>query len=182
MTPRVLGLDLSLTATGIATPDGDTHVWKLPAGLGDHRLATIRARTRSLIIVEHNDQQGTVERLVDLVVIEDLPTHAHGAGLTGMVHGAVRSLLCAWDIPYSLVVPGTLKKYATGNGAAKKPAMALEAYKRGGVELADDDNRCDAWWLRAMGLDWLGHPLFPLPKDQRASLTKVTWPDLEEAA
>jgi Holliday junction resolvasome RuvABC endonuclease subunit len=162
-TPRVVGLDLSMTATGIAWCDGSTYT---VAGreTGDRRLLTICQEVG--IAVDGRD--------IDLVVIEDLPTHAKSAGITGMVHGAVRAYLLRLKVPYVLITPASLKKYATGKGNAGKPEMAVAAFKRAGKEFGDD-NQCDAWWLRAMGLDHLGAPATVLPAAQRAALTAVNW-------
>lgn len=162
----VLGLDLSLTATGIAYVDGGTATVKTRTVDGDRRLKYI------VDAVGEATAQG-----VEFVVIEDLPKHAHSAGITGMVHGAVRLALIEEAVPYVLVPAATLKAYATGKGNADKTAMALAAFKRGHIEFADD-NQCDAWWLRAAGLDRLGTPLFPLPEAQRVRLDKVRWPDV----
>jgi hypothetical protein len=74
-----------------------------------------------------------------------------------------------------LITPATLKAYATGKGNGDKTAMAMAALKRADREFGDD-NQCDAWWLRAAGLDWYGQPEFALPKVQRdreAALAKV---------
>lgn len=160
-TPRVAGLDLSMTATGIAAPDGTTHTVK-PGATGDRQLVEIR------------DCVGLAVGNADLVVIEDLPVNAKSAGITGMVHGAVRAALIMWGIPYALAAPASLKKYATGRGNAGKPEMAVAAFKRLGRELAND-NETDALWLRAMGLDHLGADS-RVPAAQRAALAAVKWP------
>lgn len=164
----VLGLDLSISATGVAAPDGSTSTIKTRDRDGDRRLTHIRDTIAGLCAG------------VDLAVVEDLPTHAHSAGITGMVHGAVRVALLDAGVPYALVTPATLKKYATGNGSVKKSGMILAAYKRFGVEF-DDEDQCDAAWLRAAGLDQLGEPLAVLPAAQRQALAKVRWPDLAVA-
>lgn len=161
----VIGLDLSLTATGIAYADGTTSTVKTRTVDGDRRL---------LHIVEAVGE--AIELGARLAIIEDLPTHAKAAGITGMVHGAVRLALIEQGVPYVLVPAATLKAYATGKGNVDKTAMAIAALKRGNIEFADD-NQCDAWWLRAAGLDRLGMPLFPLPEAQRVRLDKVRWPD-----
>jgi hypothetical protein len=160
---RVLGLDLSITATGFALPDGQTGTFKGP-WKGDWRLVAIKHA-----VAGHADA-------VDLAVIEDLPTHAKSAGITGMVHGAVRAVLMELGVPYVLITPATLKAYATGKGNADKTAMAIAALKRAGREFGDD-NQCDAAWLRWAGLDWYGQPEFDIPKAQRDRLAKVTWPE-----
>lgn len=167
--PRVLGLDLSLTATGIAYPDGTTYTVKTRLADGDRRLLRIQAAVAEAI------DPGTT-----LAVVEDLPTHAKAAGITGMVHGAVRAVLLENDVPYVLVTPATLKAYATGSGNADKTAMTLAAYKRSGLEFAND-NEVDAWWLRLAGLDRLGVAPILMPAGQRARLDKATWPTLAVA-
>jgi Holliday junction resolvasome RuvABC endonuclease subunit len=161
----VVGLDLSIAATGVAAVDGTPSTIKAPAKDGDTRLRDIRCAVRRHLVATD----------VDLFVIEDLPTHAHGAGITGMVHGAVRALLIEANHPYALVTPATLKKFATGKGNAGKPEMAVALYKRTGLELGDD-NQVDAAWLRYAGLFHLGCPPFDLPAAQVAALDKVVWP------
>lgn len=160
---RVLGLDLSLTATGVAMPDGT--------------LATIRTRTKEgdRRLTEIAYAIGRTLHAVDLAIVEDLPTHAHGAGITGMVHGAVRSELIRFNVPYLLVPAATLKVFATGRGNSKKPELRMELFKRHGLDVADD-NQVDAWWLRALGHDLTGQPLLDLPKTHRRALDKLALP------
>lgn len=173
---RIAGLDLSITAPGLCLPDGTTRTIKTNPKEGDRRLQHIANE----IAIALGEGPGGIGHGVDLVVIEDLPTHAKSAGITGMVHGAVRLVLLDFDTPYALVTPATLKAFATGKGNADKTAMAMAAYKRAGREFPDD-NQCDAAWLRWAGLDWYGQPEFELPRAQRERLTKVTWPTLPEA-
>ena len=174
MTPNVIGLDLSITATGICLADGECWTTGGPAKVGDYRLVNIVHAIRSAC----NISKGLTQCGPDLVVIEDIPTHAHGAGVTAMVHGAVRVELIRASDPYVLVPPATLKKYATGRGNATKADMAVALYKRFGLEL-DDDNQVDAFWLRAAGLDALGFAPVVLPEVQRSVLGKVEWPAVE---
>lgn len=167
MTLRVMGLDLSMTATGICLPDGGTLTVKTDAKHGDRRLAQIRTA------VADAAQVGAP----DLVVLEEAPPGLKGPAIKAchMVQGVARLALLDLEVPYAVVNPSTLKVYATGKKGADKTAMAMAAYKRAGLEFADD-NQCDAWWLRAMGLDWIDIAPFPLPVAQRAALYAVTWP------
>lgn len=164
----VIGLDLSLTSTGVALPDGETYRIRTRQADGDRRLLVIRDR-----IVRDLDTYRP-----ELAVVEDLPRHAMGAGVTAMVHGVVRAALAERRIPYALVVPATLKAFACDHGRATKEQLAAAAYLAAGVEFADDrgGDQCDAWWLRAAGHEALGKPLFGLPEKQRERLRKVSWP------
>ncbi|MEV4437514.1 crossover junction endodeoxyribonuclease RuvC [Streptomyces sp. NPDC049577] len=166
---RVIGLDLSLTSTGVALPDGTTYRIKTQPRDGDRRLLHIRSDIRD-DLAEHRPH---------LAVVEDLPMHAMSAGITGMVHGIVRAELAEAGVPYALVAPATLKAYACDNGKAEKAELAAAAYLAAGATFVDDGggDQADAWWLRAAGHDWCGMPLFALPQAQRDRLSKAKWPD-----
>lgn len=148
-TLEVIGLDLSLTRTGIAGRDGIGAI-ALNAKLGDRRLVGIRQHISDLIW----DQRPS-----DLLaVLEDLPKNAMSAGVTGQVQGVARELLCDLGVPYLTVPAATLKKAATGSGVAKKEQMA-EAYERFTGLTAPNPTKgdeVDAYFLRQMGLAWLG--------------------------
>lgn len=170
MQPRVIGLDLSLTSTGVATPADRLMTVRLANGMrGAERLATLREG----ILV-------SVPPLTDLVVIEGPAySRALGAGhheAAGLWWQIVCNLHTA-GIPYAVVPPTVLKKYATGKGNATKPDMRVALLQRYGCDVRDD-NQVDAWWLRAMGLDYLGCPVVEVPKAHRDALTKVAWPEV----
>ena len=157
------GLDLSITAPGAAwtgaAGEVETRLIK-PVGNGDYRLTSIRAQILEVVTG------------AEMVLIEGYLNKSMTAGITGMVHGAVREGLIQAGLPYATFPPASLKKYATGSGGASKTDMALAAYKRGGIEFTND-NECDAWWLWVAVNDWTGSPVFVLPKVQRDSLTKI---------
>lgn len=167
MSPYVVGLDLSLTATGLADTPGTRTI----------RSGDLRGTTRFSWIASDIFDDGIIQA-ADLVVIEG-PSygsmsgagHHEAAGLWW--HIAYR--LDTLDVPYAVIPPTTLKKFATGSGKATKPDMRMALFQRAGLDLRDD-NQVDAWWLRAAGLDILGRPLVDLPKAQREALDKVTWP------
>lgn len=172
--PAVIALDLSIAATGTCDTEGTTATIKTKTADGDRRLVTIADRVRHLIGENRGYLGG---HLAQLAVIEDLPTHAHGAGVTGMVHGAVRAELIRLGVPYVLVTPASLKKWATGRGNADKVAMGVAALKRFGREFPND-NEADSFLLWAMALDALGHPLVSMPAANRAALDAVKWPQI----
>lgn len=157
------GLDLSITATGVAHGgEGEPGYWHTlaPRGTKDDRLVIIKNQVRVYV-------PGSA-----LVLIEGYLQKSFSAGTTGMVHGAVRTMLLEEGIPYGVLPPTSLKKYATGSGGASKTDMALAAFKRAGAEFGND-NECDAWWLWVAAMDHLAAPLFPLPATQRDQLSKI---------
>ena len=163
MSALVMGVDLSLNNTGIAHVDGKAEVFSPrhnnSTNVGMDRLCEIRDH---LVKATFND--------LDLVVIEGLAFDAHdtyrwGAQLAGIVRAAFYDLF----VPFLLCPPGTLKKYATGNGSAGKDQVTNAAQKRLGYDGYQNDE-ADALWLRAIGLDLCGVPPVELPKVQSEAL------------
>ena len=168
LAPLVIGIDPSLTGTGLAHVDGSTEVIDFTRGplrliTGDHRLLAIANNLAAML-------KST--KITPYAVIEDLPKQAKGAGLTGRVQGVVRLILIEHEIPFLAIVPSTLKMFATGKGTSPKPELRMALFKRTGVDIPDD-NACDAWWLREIGLHKLGFPTIDLPKTHTRALDKV---------
>lgn len=179
MKPRVIGLDLSLTATGIAdfAHDGEVITGTIRSAPAGKTITDQRARIRRIVddIEEVISYQGLRPRLI---VVEGPSYGSKGAGTwdrAGLWWLIVDHIIGrGWSI--AVVPPAVLKKYATGRGNADKTAMAVAVQKRWGVELGDD-NKVDAWWLGAAGRDHLGRPFVEMPKAQREALAKVAWPE-----
>jgi len=152
----VVGLDLSLTGTGVVHIDEvgiSTSLIKSKGTRRDslaqraHRLATLREQITDLI----------PERA--LVVVEQ-PAYASG---TGSMHdrSGLWWLMVASLIPFhnvTEVAPGTVKKFATGKGNAGKDEMLAAAIRRYPSADITDNNVADAMHLAAMGARYLGHP------------------------
>lgn len=175
---RVMGLDLSLTGTGVAKPDGATARIKTGSLRGCERLIRIRRDVMAFVVA---DMPG-------LVIIEDRVNHVGDPGATAELHGVIKVALHEWSIPFALVPAPNLKQFACGKGNGKKEDMLLHAYIRYGREFANNDE-CDAFLLRAMGLEYLGSPLSvskTLTKQEdeavRKSMLKATWPVLSDVA
>ena len=85
-----------------------------------------------------------------LIVYEQ--THNRGGAATEVAAGfatRVQEFCAARGIEHAAVHSGTLKKFATGHGNAKKPEMVQAAQKlKPGVT---DDNEADALWLLEFG-------------------------------
>jgi Holliday junction resolvasome RuvABC endonuclease subunit len=176
----VIGLDLSLTATGVC--------WVQP-GDSEPDLFTIKTSPKDCVGKRLN---VVLEKLIDLdvdnsdgpithAVVEDLPFNARAAGQTGMVHGVVRHFLWNHFVSVVTVPPATLKVWATGKGNATKPDMRMEAFKRLDVE-ERDDNRVDALWLWTLGAHLLGDPVLSLPQSHTRALDKLDTSTIGTAA
>lgn len=174
--PVVIGLDLSLTATGLS--DGD-RTWLLRSR--GYQTDTLDDRARRLRLLA----TGILESCVGatLVVIEgpafaSVSGHAHDrSGLWWLVV----DLLGEADVPVVEVPPAALKKYATGKGNATKGGVIDATARRfPKIDTGADDNRADALWLHAMGLDYLTGRCV-VPAAQREGLARVAWPTVRPA-
>lgn len=165
--PVVIGLDLSLKATGIAHVDGSTEVFK-PSGdgvanYGLDRIAEIRDHV--LDVTDVHD--------LELVMIEGLAYAAHDNGrFLAMEAGIIRMALYEAGRPFLVAVPGQLKKYATGSGRSSKEAVVDAAQRRLRYD-GFDNNEADALWLRAMGWELVGVPRVELPQVHRDGLAEL---------
>jgi len=70
----------------------------------------------------------------------------------------IRQVLHESEARWYEVPPGTLKKFVTGSGVAKKDQMTLSIYKRFGVDCSSHDE-ADAVGLCYFGAAYLGHPV-----------------------
>ena len=160
---NVIGIDPSLTATGIAHSSGHLSTVKTKPKHKDGRLFDIYSAI--------DDEAWRASKSIGpppVAVIEDLPKQAMGAGITGMVQGVVRLALIEYNIPYVKIPPATLKKFATGKGNADKQAMRAAWFAFSGWDNADD-NQVDAAFLRQIGLHLQGFTV-KLPQEQLAAV------------
>ena len=70
----------------------------------------------------------------------------------GALHFYIRIFFRKKDINYNVITPGTIKKFITGKGTAKKDLMLLKVYKKFGIEF-ENDNLCDAYSLARLALE-----------------------------
>lgn len=180
MNPRVIGLDLSLTSTGIAdfTHDGQV-ITKTIRSASNGKAVTDQYDRLANIVREIADYISSQGPHPALVLIEGPSYGSKGAGTWDRagLWWLVACLIIDRKHPLAVVPPAVLKKYATGRGNADKTAMAVALQKRWGIELGDD-NKVDAWWLGAAGREYLGQPYVDMPKAQREALAKVAWPEV----
>jgi Holliday junction resolvasome RuvABC endonuclease subunit len=173
----VVGLDLSLTSTGIALTDGSTR--KVTTNAADRLEVRLAAIVKG--IGEALDACEADGAAANVVAVEDFVTASRFSGAVAPVHGAVR--LWLWNMPMMLaIIPAkSVKLYASGKGNCDKDAMGIAAMKRAGLDFSGKPDECDAWWLRAMTLDAYGAPVVDMPAAHRAALEKITWPSVATA-
>lgn len=173
--PLVVGLDLSLVATGVAV--------MTPSGLRTHRI-TVEGRG-ILRLRRIAGEIRTHIRAADLVVVEGPSYGSVGAGTheRAGLWWLVQDRLWRHGIACAVVPPANLKKYAVGAGGGKNASKdkVLLAAARQWPFFTGDNNEADAAWLAQMGLDYLtGHG--PVPDRHRASLAGCTWPVVAAAS
>lgn len=180
-TYRVVGLDLSLTSTGMSDGRQQWVTQTAPDRCMEARLGRLVGRARQFA-------GGTAEwpQEADLAVIEagafsrNMQTsHEELAALRHMVRLAMWQL----GVPFALVPPSTLKLYTAGHGKATKAQMVRAVAARHQLDLSGvmvKDGRydmADAFALAAMGYAWANRPLVTVgPPPPRASLMAVPWP------
>lgn len=159
----VLGLDLSLTSSGLALPDGSVTSIKTKTK-GCTRLAEVRDRVIKYL----------VDSNADYVAMEGYafgrPNQAHYIGELG---GVVKTALHEAGCHFVVVPPSNVKMYATGKGNANKDEVLSAAVLAFGFAMSNDE--ADALWLRAMAHDAFGEPVVRVPEKNRAALTKIKW-------
>lgn len=184
----VVGIDLSLTSTGVAALD-------VERGEVFTRAVTSTG-TRKDPLQEHAarawDLAARIIELVDrcqpaLVVIEsayfntgstDSSAHRR-AGVWWMVVATL-----ARRYPVAEVAPAALKKFVTGKGTASKSSMKMAIAAAFGADVltgqgareSSADDLADAAGLAAMGSYAAGRPCMPRTAQRNATIGAVAWP------
>lgn len=161
----IMGLDLSLTATGLVL---------LTRGTVRHLLIKTKPLTAlpkkadgnplwNGIFHGTNEDRNAyiaisimelwVEHAPDLVLIEGYSFGSKGSALSALheLGGVVKNYLWIADALWLPISPNTNKSYATGNHQAKKPEMIARAQKLWSG-CPDEDNVADAFHLARYGL------------------------------
>lgn len=145
---RVLGIDPSLTATGIAHTDGRTARVRFgtrPARFTPDEWVAYRVRIIEAAV-------AMASQTAELAVVEG---YAFGAKQKreplGYLGYSVRAELSRLGVPYLDVAPTALKKFATGSGTASKDEMKSAAIRLLKLDHNASHDEADALWLRELG-------------------------------
>jgi crossover junction endodeoxyribonuclease RuvC len=165
---RVLGLDLSLRATGYASSAGTGLILPPKGETGIGRIEAIA--------------YGVLDKAeaIDLVAMEghsfsQRQAFAHEAG---EVSGVVKHLLHRQHVQWVEVPPASLKKYCTGKGNAGKDEVIASAIRSLGFE-GSNNNEADAWVLYLMAKAWYSPTTEFLPQYRQKVLDSVPWPEVK---
>jgi crossover junction endodeoxyribonuclease RuvC len=163
----VVGLDLSLTSTGVVvlTNAGDI----LSAGAIQPKARGMRRLDEILKAIRgcgpwDADQGG-------LWVLEGYGFASSRVAASAELGGLVKHDLWAGNQQMLIVPPSTLKKFTTGKGNSQKDEMRLAVFKRWGFEHKANDV-VDAYALARVGLAFRGWD-DRLTKEQREALAKL---------
>lgn len=184
LTPFVVGLDLSLTGSGLADSTGrcgsvgEKGVTKLPL---EQRWTAIRRIAEG---VWTWIQAGA--RLPDLVVVEGIQATSRDSGAATeerivLWWWVVGALLDA-QVPVAVAHVSVLKRYATGRAATSGPKMVTKAElvevvtTWGRWKIGRDNNKADAAILVALGSHKLGHRLVEVTPKQESALQGLDIP------
>ena len=167
---NILGIDLSLTSTGISV-NGETGTITTQAK-GAERLSII-----SLAILD-----AIIDNSVEIVAIEgySFASRNSQAFSIGELGGVVRTRLWERNIPYVDIPPTCRAKFATGRGnAAKTEVMSSISAKTGMIFAGKGaDDMCDAWILEEMCRTVIGVSEHEWSATQLSALDKIDWEPL----
>jgi len=145
-----LGLDLSLTATGLAVVEENgnivlSKVLSTPKKKieGMERYSLIRQEVID-VVKAHN---------IKKVFIEGYSFGSRGRSIfnLGELGGIIRITLSDLGVPYEEIPPKVVKKFVCGSGNADKLDM-MNSIKEKYKYVFDDDNKADAYGIAVTGL------------------------------
>ncbi len=148
--PMFVGMDPSYNGFGIIVLDKEANIIEQKL-FGSDSKAEVEDR-----LMELEKEYIFIPNIVCLhsVYLEGPAYASQGAFILqmGALHFMIRLLLKKKGLNYKVIAPGTLKKFVTGKGNAKKDLILLKVYKKWGVEF-DNDNLADAYSLARMALE-----------------------------
>jgi Holliday junction resolvasome RuvABC endonuclease subunit len=176
--PVAVGLDLSLTGSGVASSLG----WCERVGASDITTMDLDDRLAAVgnLVGKILDLTGGGGRWPEVVCVEVPAFSRSGGGVLerSALWWNVVAALRRREVPVVEIYIGQRMRYATGKGSASKGAVIDAVARRWPqFETGGDDNLADAAVLAAMGADWLGAPIGAVPATHRKALDGVEWPE-----
>lgn len=185
MNTTVIGIDLSLTSTGVAIAQHgllkEVRNIKSKGKKGDS--LTSRHQRLEQILLEITFVNADYDMTTPFVVIES-PSYGSKFGSPHDRSGLwwkIVSFFEGMDMPVATVSPQGRAKYATGRGNSKKDvvlAHVVERYTNERIHIGNNDDIADAVVLAAMGSRHLGFPVetHDLPTANLEAMSGAAWP------
>jgi Holliday junction resolvasome RuvABC endonuclease subunit len=180
---KTVGIDLSLTSTGVAIIEDGTVVDLRRIQSKGSETATLNQRRTRLAGLRHRIWEAA--HGADLVAIEGPSfgqTRQGGqhdrAGLWWLLTDwLLDDTLDGFPIPVVEIPPSNVKKYATGKGNAAKDHVLAAVVRRYPQAEVSGNDEADSLVLAAMAHRHLGRPIDDLPKVNLTALDNVHWPE-----
>lgn len=175
--PRVVGVDTSLSGTGLASSEG----WCRVIGYVDKKRPITKLPQAERLIVMRSVLGAICDAIgsPDLAVMEGAALSRAGGGAheRGWLWWRVYEYLTDAGIPIGQLSTNQRIHYATGKGTGQK-TVVVDAVARRWPEwqTGGNDNAVDAVVLMAAGRDWLGEPVGDVPALNRTAVGKALWP------
>jgi len=174
----VVGLDPSLTGTGIAVVSGPGFIQTATVSSKGRRGDTLQTRADRMASLKHEVLEWVPDGA--LVVIEG-PAYSKGNAGTwdrAWFWGSLVSALVGHEgTQVVLCPPNTRAKYATGRGNAGKADVAMAIARRFPQVELHGDNEPDALAMAAMGRRLIGHPVDNPPQTHLQAMKGLELPE-----
>lgn len=169
MSALVVGIDPSLTSTGVVVINDGVVIEQRAIVSKPPKEKTPTTEAERLMKIRDEIRTSTMTLAKpDLVLVEGLAFTARNTSALVQLAGLnyfIREVLMKGKIPFVIVSPTSLKKFATGKGTADKNIVMMEVYKRWNFSPENSDVS-DAFVLAQMGLALCREPSQPLIKAQ----------------
>jgi crossover junction endodeoxyribonuclease RuvC len=169
---NVVGIDLSLTSTGLAWDNTTVAISSKLKGV--KRLADLR-KTILEAVTSLDDPWVVLEGYS----YGSRNSQSHSIGELG---GVIKLGLHEAGVPVALAAPTCRSKFATGKGNASKSEVASAVSARTGIVWhgKGSEDQIDAWVLQEMGMTQQGLGRFTWPNVNLTALTGVDWTEWTE--
>lgn len=167
---RILALDLSLTASGVACHACGVSTISFKKTTGPERLVSIREAAMSHVF----------EHQADVAAVEGYSFGSRNGGeRIGELGGVIRAALWEAEVPYVEIPPKSLKKFITDNGNAGKDEMLAATIRRWPEFNGKTNNESDAYGLGVMAKSHYEPELCDeILAFQQKVLDSIEWPEL----
>jgi len=168
----VIGIDMSLTSTGVAVADEQFVI--APATTGVERLHYFCEEFKKLF-----ESLDSCAAVIEGYSFASRHSQAHSIGELG---GVLKLTAFRCGVPIVVVPPTSRAKFATGKGNASKSEVVSAISARTGIvwQGKGADDKCDAWVLEEIGRMRIGTERFVWPKQNVEALEKVDFSALDE--